>query len=60
MKNFIGMFLFYTNLVSENQLRLTEDEHQHCTKVLRKQVGDDIFITDGNGHIYSAQNFKYY
>ncbi len=55
MKNFIGMFLFYTNLVSENQLRLTEDEHQHCTKVLRKQVGDDIFITDGNGHIYSAR-----
>lgn len=49
------MFLFYTNLVSENQLRLTEDEHQHCTKVLRKQMGDDIFVTDGNGHIYTTR-----
>lgn len=49
------MFLFYTNQVNENQLTLTEDEHQHCTKVLRKQVGDDIYVTDGVGQIYSVR-----
>ena len=55
MKNFISMFLFYTNLFKENQLSLTEDEHQHCTKVLRKQIDDEIFVTDGLGNIYNAR-----
>ncbi len=49
------MFLFYTNIVNEKQLKLTDDEHQHCTKVLRKQVSDEIFVTDGLGHIFTAR-----
>jgi 16S rRNA (uracil1498-N3)-methyltransferase len=34
---------------------LPEQESQHCVKVLRKQAGDEIDVTDGKGHFYKAQ-----
>ncbi|MDR1527905.1 MAG: 16S rRNA (uracil(1498)-N(3))-methyltransferase [Dysgonamonadaceae bacterium] len=34
---------------------LPEQESQHCIKVLRKQRGDAIDVTDGKGHLYKAQ-----
>jgi len=35
--------------------QLSEPESQHCVKVLRKQVGDEIDVTDGKGYFYKAQ-----
>ena len=55
MKNFNRMFLFYTTLTDANTLTLTDDEHLHCTKVLRKQVGDELFVTDGLGSIFTVR-----
>lgn len=43
------MFLFYTSHVDKDYARLTEDEHRHCSKVLRKKIGDSIDCTDGLG-----------
>ncbi|MDR2682352.1 MAG: 16S rRNA (uracil(1498)-N(3))-methyltransferase [Dysgonamonadaceae bacterium] len=34
---------------------LPEQESQHCVKVLRKQTGDVIDVTDGQGHFFRAQ-----
>jgi 16S rRNA (uracil1498-N3)-methyltransferase len=34
---------------------LPEEESQHCIRVLRKQAGDVIDITDGKGCFYKAQ-----
>jgi 16S rRNA (uracil1498-N3)-methyltransferase len=34
---------------------LPEQESQHCVRVLRKQAGDRIDITDGKGSFYRAQ-----
>lgn len=33
---------------------LPESDSQHCIKVLRKQVGDEIEVIDGNGHQYTC------
>jgi 16S rRNA (uracil1498-N3)-methyltransferase len=46
------MFLFYTNDVLSEGFWLHDDEHTHCTKVLRHQLGDNINATDGKGTLY--------
>ncbi len=49
------MFLFYSSDVQENHVYLTEEEHRHCTKVLRKKLGDIINCTDGLGHQFQTR-----
>lgn len=45
--------IFYApNIIAD--LELPHDEAIHCAKVLRKQEGDEILITDGQGHFYNA------
>ncbi len=44
------MFLFYTSDVQEDVFILKDEEHQHCTKVLRHRLGDLIRATDGKGN----------
>ncbi|HYG14199.1 MAG TPA: 16S rRNA (uracil(1498)-N(3))-methyltransferase [Bacteroidia bacterium] len=48
------MQLFYSENIQENRIVLEEDEFHHL-KVLRKKEGDIISVTDGNGHLYSAE-----
>lgn len=46
------MQLFYTGAAPENgMLRLSAEESRHC-KVLRKQPGDQLQVTDGKGMLY--------
>ena len=47
------MQLFYLPDIA--QATLSEAESLHCVKVLRHQVGDSLFVTDGVGHLYQAQ-----
>ncbi|MEP0862787.1 MAG: 16S rRNA (uracil(1498)-N(3))-methyltransferase [Ignavibacterium sp.] len=46
--------LFYSEEVSSDSIILSNDEFHHCTKVFRKKIGDEIFITDGKGKIYNC------
>ncbi|MDR0547109.1 MAG: 16S rRNA (uracil(1498)-N(3))-methyltransferase, partial [Dysgonamonadaceae bacterium] len=48
------MMLFYAPDALIDGL-LPESESQHCIRVLRKQTGDTIDITDGKGFFYKAQ-----
>ncbi|GHT05075.1 ribosomal RNA small subunit methyltransferase E [Bacteroidia bacterium] len=48
------MFLFYAPDIATG-FTLPETESQHCVRVLRKQIGDLIDITDGQGHFYKAE-----
>jgi 16S rRNA (uracil1498-N3)-methyltransferase len=48
------MNLFYTVNVSEDTLTLRDEEHIHCIKALRHNVGDQISITDGKGSVYHS------
>ena len=48
------MLLFYAPDILLRP-ELPEQESQHCVKVLRKQAGDEIDVTDGKGFFYKAQ-----
>lgn len=48
------MFLFYAPDISLDPI-LPEVESGHCVRVLRKQPGDSIDITDGKGHFFRAE-----
>lgn len=46
------MIIFYNPSASINHIVLIGQEAKHCTRVLRKKEGDDIYITDGKGKLY--------
>ncbi len=49
------MIIFLGKLLSDNTIKLLDSEVQHCVKTLRKQIGDDIIIHDGQGTVYKSQ-----
>ena len=49
------MHLFYTPDITENLYALPEEESKHCVKVLRLEVGDEIFLIDGKGGFYRCE-----
>lgn len=51
------MQLFYSEeLVSINQIVvLDSQESNHLSKVLRKQIGDTLYVTNGKGKIFEAE-----
>lgn len=44
---------FAPDILTDNEL--PQDEASHCVRVLRKKVGDEILVTDGNGFFYDAR-----
>ncbi|MDR2963976.1 MAG: 16S rRNA (uracil(1498)-N(3))-methyltransferase [Bacteroidales bacterium] len=48
------MQLFYSNHIQNGSIILTDEEKNHCTKVLRKGVGDSIHVIDGQGNLYEV------
>ena len=42
------MHVFYTPDIQKTN-ELPEEEAQHCTRVLRLSIGDEITLTDGKG-----------
>jgi 16S rRNA (uracil1498-N3)-methyltransferase len=51
------MQLFYNPDIDEKtkQLAFSRDESKHIVKVLRKSVGDELQITNGNGWLFNAE-----
>jgi len=52
MSTIIDHFLFFSDTVSGDTLKLDSEETRHAISVLRVQAGDKIFVTDGIGWIY--------
>ena len=48
------MHVFYTPDIQISN-ELPEEEAQHCTRVLRLGIGDEITLTDGKGYFYQAE-----
>lgn len=51
---FARMQLFYSDSIQDIRILLEEDEFHHL-KVLRRKEGDSISVTDGKGHLFSAE-----
>lgn len=49
------MNLFYQPEIHKGIHHLDEDESRHAVKVLRKQVGDKLQVTDGAGRFYKTR-----
>lgn len=49
------MQLFYTPNITIPYFTLCEQESQHCVKVLRMGVGEQITLTDGRGTLFTAR-----
>ena len=49
------MRLFYAKQIEEPNFTFDEQESKHIAKVLRLQVGDSLFLTDGKGYFYKAE-----
>jgi len=51
------MQLFYNQDINENTTEFTFEkaESKHIVKVLRKTIGDTLFITNGKGWLFTAQ-----
>ncbi|NIM19112.1 MAG: RsmE family RNA methyltransferase [Candidatus Latescibacteria bacterium] len=50
-------FLFFVEEMTPGDVSatITGSEHHHLNRVLRKAVGDEVFITDGRGTIFRCQ-----
>ncbi|MEY1639673.1 16S rRNA (uracil(1498)-N(3))-methyltransferase [Tenuifilum osseticum] len=49
------MQIFYAPQIEGDEYRLPEDESKHCIRVLRMQLGDELFLTDGRGNLHKAR-----
>ena len=49
------MELFYAYGTSGSTVRLSQEESQHCVRVLRHRVGDEIDVIDGEGTLYHCR-----
>lgn len=49
------MNIFYTPQIEENSFTLSEEESKHCIRVLRRNLGDMLTLTDGKGYWYEAE-----
>ena len=46
------MNIFYSDNIQSHIIRLDKVETNHCIKVLRNNIGDEVLVTDGMGFLY--------
>ena len=49
------MELFYAYEILGRTVRLSQEESQHCVRVLRHRVGDEIDVIDGEGTLFHCR-----
>lgn len=49
------MQIFYAPQIEGYAYQLPEDESKHCIRVLRMQIGDELYLTDGLGNLHTAR-----
>ncbi|HDP75972.1 MAG TPA: 16S rRNA (uracil(1498)-N(3))-methyltransferase [Bacteroidales bacterium] len=49
------MQIFYAPNIDGLEYQLPEDESKHCIRVLRMQIGDELYLTDGCGNLHTAR-----
>ena len=50
------MNLFYSKntTINQNEIVILDQENRHLTKVLRKRIGDKIYVTNGEGVLFNC------
>jgi 16S rRNA (uracil1498-N3)-methyltransferase len=47
--------LYYSQEVSSDSILIRDEEFHHIKDVMRHKIGDELFVTDGNGCIYKTE-----
>lgn len=47
--------IFYSTEINGNEIKLESDEFNHCVKVFRKRLNDELLITDGFGNLFKTR-----
>ncbi len=55
LNQLIIMQLFYATNREKDLIVLEDQEAKHCVQVLRKKVGDEIMVTDGQGNLFTTE-----
>lgn len=48
------MEVFYSRQIRDGHCRLDREESSHCVRVMRHRVGDEIYVIDGEGTLYTC------
>ena len=48
------MNIFYSDNIQSHLISLDKVETNHCIKVLRNNIGDEVLVTDGMGFLYTC------
>ena len=48
------MNIFYSNIIDQDIITLDRVEANHCIKALRHDLGDLVYVTDGQGYLYKC------
>lgn len=51
----IELYFTGSDNIKDNIINIVDQEFKHLTKVMRHKIGDKIFVTNGNGIIYSTE-----
>jgi len=46
--------LYFSDDIVDSYIQMSEEESRHISKVMRHNVGEEIFVTDGKGTIYKT------
>ena len=51
-----SMQIFYHSKIKVNDtdLIVSDSEHHHLNKVLRKKINDKVYLTNGNGYLFET------
>jgi len=47
--------LYFSQEVSADSILIKDEEFHHIKDVMRHKIGDELFVTDGNGFIYKTE-----
>jgi len=48
------MEFFFSNMINKDLIELDSIESKHCMRVLRKTIGDSVYVVDGKGNLYEG------
>ncbi len=51
------MDLFFSTEVRVGEFSFSREESKHITRVLRKKIGNELFLTNGEGYMFSGKIF---
>lgn len=60
MEHLSDIEIYYTlpSLINGEEIILKDDEFHHCVNVMRNSVGDNLFVTDGEGNLYESKIYR--